>query len=93
MEPAGLYVDFDHGFLGASPDGLVGSTHLVEVKCLYSVHKSGKTLEEAAKSETSLCLSVTDGKVQLKRNHKYFYQIQGQLNICQREACYFVVLH
>lgn len=55
--------------------GLVGSTHVVEVKCLYSVHKSGKTLEEAARSDTSLCLELKNGKLQLKRNHKYFYQV------------------
>ncbi|KAJ8909749.1 hypothetical protein NQ315_014018 [Exocentrus adspersus] len=64
VEKSGLWIDLSYGFLGASPDGLIGSNALIEVKCLYSCSDlQVRTIEE----------------------------VQGQLNICQREKCYFVV--
>lgn len=30
-------------------------------------------------------------KLRLKRNHEYYYQVQGQLNITKMEKCYFIV--
>ena len=54
---------------------LVGSHALVEVKCLHKVHKSGKSLEEAVQTEKGLCLEIRGDKIQLKRNHNYYYQV------------------
>lgn len=48
------------------------------------------TIEEAlAKKDT--CLQIKNGEIKLKRNHSYYYQVQGQLNITKRSKCYFVV--
>jgi len=33
VEPAGLFVCTDRPWLGASPDGLVGTNAIVEIKC------------------------------------------------------------
>lgn len=37
VERCGLYIDFENPYLGASPDGLVGTKGIVEVKCLVSL--------------------------------------------------------
>lgn len=36
VEPAGFIVHREHGHIGGSPDGLVGSDGLVEIKCPYN---------------------------------------------------------
>lgn len=71
-------------YLGASPDGLVGEEGLVEVKCLHSVQE--EDLSEAVKDkQKGLCLEKSkNGKLQLK-THYYYFQVQGQLNLCKRQ--------
>ena len=39
----------------------------------------------------SFCLEGNDGKLQLKRKHQYYYQIQTQLFVTQMLWCDFVV--
>ena len=36
-------------------------------------------------------LQVCDGKLMLRRNHRYYYQVQGQLNISGYNKCDFIV--
>ena len=90
----GFKVSLDNPFLGASADGLVkfkdGSEGLVEVKNLLQNDKS--LIKDAARTKKTFCLTMdTSEKVKLKRNHKYFYQVQGQLNIYNKDWCDFVV--
>jgi hypothetical protein len=66
----------------------------IEAKCLMSVGE--KKLEEVAndpdpKVRNKLCLHIREGKLQLKRNHRYYYQVQGQLQITQCNSGYFIV--
>jgi YqaJ-like viral recombinase domain len=39
---------------------------------------------------SSLCLEIFNGALRLKKDHNYFYQIQGQLAISGKEKCFFV---
>lgn len=48
IEPCGLFVDNKYPFLGASPDGLVGTDAIVEVKCPVPPGKVG--INEAIKT-------------------------------------------
>ena len=41
--------------------------------------------------DRNFCCATQDGIPKLKREHAYFYQIQGQLYITSREWCDFVV--
>lgn len=87
----GLFVDLEHGFLGASPDGVVADENaLVEVKCVPSAIKDG--LQEKAKKNKSFFLQLTDDKLELKKSHTYYYQVQGTLNVANYDFCYFVVM-
>lgn len=81
--------------LGASPDGLVYCPHcipyhgLIEVKCPYSfkdVHP-----KEAGLSDSFFCFLDENKNLRLKKNHAYYYQVQGQMAITKRKWCHFIV--
>ena len=97
VQPAGLVLHTRFQFIGASPDGIVFDESasprfgLLEVKCPYTAFQLGFTVEQACASLPSFCCHVVDGKVQLKRNHAYYYQIQGQMAVCKAAWCDFVV--
>ena len=84
------YVDKDHKYLVSIPDGLIDDDKLVEIKCPYKCSKN--SMESLARSNEQFCLKITDdGRLKLKENHDYYYQVQGELNICKKDICYFVV--
>ena len=59
-----------------------------EVKCPYCI--DGTDFEGYLQKATS-CLEDADGQMRLKRNHKYFYQVQLELFIVNMQFCDFVV--
>lgn len=87
----GLFIDEFNYFLGATPDGLVNNDGLAEIKCPYSA--ADMTPEEGIKKKKITCWKTDKNgtALELKKNHKWFYQIQGQLNICQKDYCVFAV--
>jgi len=91
VRPCGLFVDEQYPFLGASPDGLVDDDKIIEVKCTPSIGQ--KTLEDASlDKKLQFCLELTEtGQLKLKENHKYYWQIQGQLNITKKIECIFIL--
>jgi hypothetical protein len=42
------------------------------------------------KGESFPFLEFRNGELRLKRNHNYFYPVQGQLKMCGKSVCYFV---
>ncbi|CAN7950320.1 unnamed protein product [Ixodes pacificus] len=86
----GLHVHPRYSFLGASPDRIIvknGEEGLLEVKCPIS--KIGLTPEEACGDE-KFCCALIDGTVQLKREHAFYYQVQGQMMVTGHRWCDFV---
>ncbi|GBN01916.1 hypothetical protein AVEN_211855-1 [Araneus ventricosus] len=87
VSKCGLFVDPNNPFLCTSPDGLVGSEGLVEVKCPYTAREA-KSLQEFYEGNKKFGLKFKENKeVFLPTSHKFFYQIQGQLNITNRKWC------
>ena len=84
VEECGLFVDLHKGYLAASPDGTVGKDSLVEVKCPYVCRDN--SIEDLARQDHSFCLEFDflEDKLRLKRNHNFYYQVQGQLHIANR---------
>lgn len=82
----GLFIDLNNPFLCTSPDGLVGDNGLIEIKCPYSA-RSASNLEEVSKVHNIGLRYKSDGEAFLPTNHRYFYQIQGQLAITGRKWC------
>ncbi|XP_033740302.1 uncharacterized protein LOC117327441 [Pecten maximus] len=87
---AGFCISFSKPFLGASPDGHVFCAccgkGLLEIKCPYNMRQT--TLMEALKDKT-FCLDADTFSV--KRNHKYFAQVQLQMYACDGQYTDFVV--
>ena len=82
-------------WLGASPDFLIHDEYedvspfrLGEVKCPFS--KKDQTIKESCKDPNFLLADI-DGKIGLKKNHNYYYQVQGAMATLNLQWCDFVV--
>lgn len=89
--PAGLFVDAEYNFLACSPDGLVGDNDIVEIKCPHSIKDMTPKEGVLANKIKFLKIDDLDGKMKLKINDNYYYQVQGQLRVANKNACYFIV--
>jgi len=92
VKNSGLHVNSKYPHLGSSPDGMVSckccGLGLVEIKCPFTWRC--KEPSEACTDPNFSCV-LDDGKLKLKRNHNYFYQVQGQMALCNRSYCDFFV--
>ena len=83
LRESGLAIHKEHPFLGASADRLVsedGVDGLLEVKHVLSA--SSCLIAEAAKKNRQFLVCVdAEGKLSLKTNHAFYYQIQGQMQV------------
>ena len=87
--PAGLFVHLKHPFLAATPDAVGIEDYLVEVKCPYAGRK-----EHIQPGPFFPCLGFTDvakTHFQLKTNHKWYFQVQGQMACARKNTCFFVM--
>ena len=60
---------------------------VIEIKCPYSIRDS---VPAAAVDTANFYLEHSEGGIMLSTTHAYYYQIQGQLAICDRPYCDFV---
>ena len=91
MEKSGFVISSDYPYIGASPDSMVECSccgkGTVEVKCPYCVRD--KEIPECL--EKVSCMENVAGKVQLRKSHQYYYQIQTQVFVCNVDYCDFVI--
>ena len=73
------------------PDGLVEEEDsIVEVKCPYKCRD--QTFQALAETDQTFCLKAgQDGGLGLDEAHDYYYQVQGMLNMMDRQTCYFAL--
>ncbi|KAE9543065.1 hypothetical protein AGLY_002976 [Aphis glycines] len=90
VQLCGLFIDREYPYLAASPDGLVGEHFVLEIKCPYAAKDTISAIEAMEKKLLPFC-SVNEGKIVLKKDHAYYFQVMGQLRITQRDMCYFVM--
>ncbi|KAL4104742.1 hypothetical protein QTP88_020024 [Uroleucon formosanum] len=91
VEPCGLIVDDDLHYLAATPDGLVGTDYVVEIKCPLKAKDSSSFIEAVMNKKITFCRIQNENEMELKKKHNYYYQIQGQMHVSKRKFCYFVV--
>lgn len=91
IKRCGLFIDAQIPFLGASPDGLIEQNGIVEIKCPFAARFL--TPEDAIATNVSNLRAVYQNEKaeKMKRSHIYYYQMQGQLHITQREYCIFAI--
>ena len=91
FQPAGLHMDIQHPHLGASPDGLIEceccGAGLIEIKCPFKYRQC----ELAEVKDNRFCLQPNEGQLNLSHKHPYYIQIQGQLALCKKTYCDFIV--
>lgn len=76
----GLFVDSTIHYLAASPDGICCcQTEVIEIKCPYIDRHNFAINAHFLKNG------------HLPHNHKYYYQIQFQMHVCNATVCHFVV--
>ena len=86
VNECGIFVRPEYPYVASSPDGIVNSDLLIEVKCPYT--SRDKTIDEVS---VPYLIKESNGKLNLRRDHDYFYQIQGQLFCSNRKLCHLVV--
>ena len=93
---SGLWVNPKFPWLACSPDGLVGSDGLIEIKCLkiFHEHSIQTVIEQADDFNDAVkrqCFYIEGNKCKLKHTHGYYYQVQMQLLVTGRGYCDFVL--
>ena len=87
----GMYLFKPHPYIGAAPDNLLKydccPKSFVEYKCPYAI-RIEKLTESWQKCDF---LEQVNGKIQLKRNRRYYSQIIGEMAITGHYNAYFVV--
>ena len=93
---SGLIVSATHGFLVASPDGIVTdpseipSEGLVEVKLIFL--DCNETLLDCAKRKRIVVLNKESPLgIAINRQHKYYYQVQQQMFTSNKECTVFLI--
>ena len=88
---SGLFVCPQMPFIAASPDRIMSCKccprYGIEIKCPYILRN--QSFEDAWKDLGFI--EEVEGKRQLKRNHKYYAQVQGQTGCAGYENSFFVV--
>ena len=94
---SGVIINPSYCFLGATPDGVVYDPiqtdkpyGFIEVKCPYS-SRNLSPIEACENSDFFCIYDQTSNQLKLKKSHKYFAQIQGQMALGQHSRCDFVV--
>lgn len=89
IKPAGLFIHIFLPFLAASPDELIDDDFIIEIKCSPSIKEF--TPIDAVKNGKFECMVYYDGNLILKKTDNYYYQVQGQLNVSEKNVSYFAV--
>ena len=88
--PCGLFIHPEIPYLGATPDGLIDTDGIVEIKC---PHSAKDMCPETAIEQIPHLRNIFSKKDKdcMNKNHPYYYQVIGQLEVTQRSYCIFAV--
>ena len=86
VKECGLFIHPVHNFLATSPDGVIGDTCVLEIKCPYSIINKYQL-------PSYLTQNPRTRLYELNKKHNYYYQIQGELMCSQRQYAVLAVSH
>ena len=94
VQDCGLFIHPQYPHLGATPDGIIScqccGSGALEIKCPYC--RRDNVFSGNNSDMKAFCLQVTEGgEWQLSRKHAYYYQVQTQIYVCQKNFADFVV--
>ena len=87
VKKCGLFISKSHPHIAASPDGLVGTNTVIEVKCPYNQRNS----EINEETIPYLLKNPETNELMLDATHSYYKQIQIQLFATERKYAKLVV--
>ena len=100
VQDVGLCVPNWDSTIGASPDGIVHISdqlipRVLEIKCIYDTSGTPKTIMEIAKLRGSsfYCKVDMNGGLQLRKSHKYYAQVIGEMAATGLMQADFVIFH
>jgi len=79
----GLIIHNKYPYLAGSPYGLAGNDGIVEVKCPYSIRNE--------KISFTKLKYLNSANGQLNKTNLYYYQVQGLMEVLNRNWCDFVI--
>ncbi|KAK0134969.1 Protein YNG1 [Merluccius polli] len=92
VEQCGFIVNPSFPEIGATPDALVYCAccgkGCLEIKCPFK-HWDHNILQ--ACTDKDFCVQFTEGRMLLKKTHKYYKQVQTQIFVTESQFCDFVV--
>ena len=99
VSTSGFWVNPKYPFLGSSPDGLAGENEIIEIKSLKilkhytieSVSSNQSSVPKVVLNKQCHCVTVDNNKCELRHSHEYYYQIQMQLLVTEKEFCDFIL--
>jgi putative phage-type endonuclease len=91
VDDCGFFVYAKNGILGASPDAILGTDGILEIKCVNCPPtqiplRADKFLERKIKNDSN-------SELQLRIKHKYYFQIIMQMYVSEKSYCDFFVFH
>lgn len=93
VSETGLVLSVDWPYVGASPDAIVHCSCCGPGAAVFKVtwtHRE-KTIKEFAVVQGT-CFHVSNGKVELKNTHEYFYQVQTMMAVLNVPYLDFIML-
>jgi len=88
VEDCGLFISLENGVLAASPDGLIGTDGLLEIKS-----SSCKPTDILKRKSSYLMIDKETKLLKLKKTHSYYFQVIQQIYITDRKYCDFFVYY
>ena len=85
VQQVGIIIHPVHNFIACSPDGVVESDGIIEIKCPYTAKN------HLVSTQSVPYLHTVDGELTLSTKHPYYYQVMGQLLVTGRQWCDFVI--
>jgi len=93
ISETGLFIDFEHCFLEASPFRLYGDNGIICVKCpVKPFQKKIKTIPEAIDAKfIPFWKKKKSGVLTVNKNSEWYIEIQGQLHITRKSFAFLVI--
>ncbi|KAJ8876211.1 hypothetical protein PR048_024121 [Dryococelus australis] len=85
MEKCSFFIPKEYPYFGATSNGVIEESVILEIK--FPSSSKDMSPEEAFTTQKITFLRKENNTLRLKKEHPYFYQVQGQLNITELEVC------
>jgi hypothetical protein len=82
----GFMIHPTYDYIGATPDGLIGDDTVLEIKCVYADRGHQKR-------PSWIEISPRTGLYTLDHQHRYYYQVQGEMMCSGRQYAVLAVYH